>query len=117
LNSSKAIIKYKNTITDRQPVHLHNRFLVPRQDEYIQSANQSTEGFFSNSIQIIGKRGVSIDDYLQESFSKVIKPSGQNVTGILLKGMNYSLDPLKNDFQANFEYYYSKYKKSEDILV
>jgi hypothetical protein len=110
-------IKYTNTISDKPPVHLYNKFLVPRQDEYIQSATQSTEGSYANNIRIVGKRGVSIENYLNEAFSKVERPTGAEILDSFLKSMNYSFDPYQNTFDATFEYYYSKYKEEGDVLV
>lgn len=107
-------IKYSNTITDRRPVHLTNKFLVPFVGEIAQSAGQSVEGGWSNSIEIFGKSGVGISDYLNEVFNKVVRPSG---SGIFLKSMNYSFNPFENSFQANFEYSYSRYRGRNDIIV
>lgn len=115
--SGSIFIKYKNTVTDNQPVHLHNRFLVPRQNEYSQSSNQSTEGSWINSIQIIGKPDTILSQYLQEAYTKVLKPTGSGVSDVFLKDMSYSFNPFENTFESSFEYYYSRYKESEDILV
>lgn len=110
-------VRWENVITDNPPVHLHNKFLVPREDEYVQDSDQSTEGSYINNIKIIGKNGVSIDDYLTESYSKVILPTGSGMSDAFLKNMSYSFDPFNNTFEANFEYYYSKYRESEDVLI
>jgi hypothetical protein len=110
-------IKYTNVITDRPPVHYYNKFLIPRSSEYVQSAAQSTEGSWSNNITIVGKRGVSIDDYLNEAFTKVVKPTGINILDYFLRNMSYSFNPFNNTFSSSFEYYYSKYKQPGDVLV
>jgi hypothetical protein len=116
-NNDPNFIKYTQVITDNQPVHLHNKFLIPGYEEYVQSSDQSTEGSWINNITIVGKKGVSIDDYLNESFSKVIKPTGSGMMDAFLKSMNYSYSPFENTFEASFEYYYSKYKESENYLI
>lgn len=107
-------IKCINTISDDRPVHLNNKFLVPFVGEIAQSAEQSTEGSYTNSIQLFGKTGVSLSDYLTETFSKVVKPSG---SGIFLKSFNYSFDPFNNVLQSNFGYSYSRYRSRNNILV
>lgn len=106
--------KYTNTISDNRPVHLKNNFLVPFVGEIAQSAEQSTEGGYSNAIEIFGKTGLSIDSYLTEAFTKVVKPSG---SGIFLKAMTYNFDPFNNVFRANFDYSYSKYRSRNNILI
>jgi hypothetical protein len=107
-------IKCTNTVSDNRPVHLNNKFLVPFVGEIAQSAEQSTEGSFVNSIQLFGKTGVPLTSYLTEIFSKVVKPSG---SGIFLKGFNYSFDPFNNVLESNFEYSYSRYRSRNNILI
>ncbi len=100
-------VLYQNSISDSKPVHIHNSFLIAGFEEEIQAANQSSEGSFSNSIRIVGKPYLTIDDYLTESFSKVKKPSGVDPDNMFLKNMNYSFNPFENSFNATFEYYYT----------
>ena len=104
---SSNFILCTNSISDSKPVHIYNKFLVPNSPEIIQSAGQSSEGSYSNSIKIIGKPHLQIDDYLTESFSKVKKPSGVDPDNMFLKNMNYSFNPFENSFNATFEYYYT----------
>ena len=113
-SGNSNFIKYTNSISDNRPVHLVNKFLVPFVGEIAQSAEQSTEGSYSNTISIFGKSGVSINQYLTEVFTKVIKPSG---SGLFLKDMRYSYSPFDNSFQATFDYSYSKYRSRNDIFV
>jgi len=104
---SSDFILLQNSISDSKPVHIHNSFLIAGFEEEIQAANQSSEGSFSNSIRIVGKPHLQIDDYLTESFSKVKKPSGVDPDNMFLKNMNYSFNPFENSFNATFEYYYT----------
>lgn len=114
---SSKFIKYKNIIRDNPPVHLYKKILIPSSKEEIQSLIQSTEGSWNNSITILGKTGVSVQEYLNEVFSKVVLPTGNGVLNYFLRDMKYSFDPFNNSFNASFEYYYSKYRNATDILV
>jgi len=109
-----------NSISDSKPVHIYNKFLVPNSPEIIQSAGQSSEASYSNSIKIIGKPNLKIEDYLTECFTKVEKPtimSGVYADNVFLKSMNYSFNPFENVFNANFEYYYTKKIEKDNTLI
>jgi|688.fasta_scaffold14727_3 hypothetical protein len=106
-----------NSITDSKPVHIYNKFLIPRYKEIVQSADQSSEGSFSNNIKIIGKPYLTINDYLNECFTKVKKPSGVDPDNMFLKNMNYSFDPFENTFNSNFDYYYTSGIDKNNILI
>jgi hypothetical protein len=109
-----------NSISDSKPVHIYNKFLVPNSNEIIQSAGQSSEGSYSNSIKIIGKPNLQIEDYLTECFTKVEKPtviSGVYAENVFLKNMNYTFNPFENTFNATFDYYYTKKIESDNILI
>lgn len=114
---NSKFVKYTNTINNSKPIHIHNKFLIPRSDEYVQSINQSSEGLFSNSINIIGKEENSIEEYLTESYSKVIFPTGNNIEDVFLRNMVYNFDPFTKNFQATFDYYYSEFREANDNLV
>jgi len=93
---------------------------VPNSPEIIQSAGQSSEASYSNSIKIIGKPNLKIEDYLTECFTKVEKPtimSGVYADNVFLKSMNYSFNPFENVFNANFEYYYTKKIEKDNTLI
>lgn len=107
-------VKYISSISDNRPVHLNNKFLVPFVGEIAQSADQSTEGSYSNTIEIFGKSGTTVNQFLTEAFTKVVKPSG---SGLFLKDMRYSYNPFENSFQATFDYSYSRYRGRNDIFV
>lgn len=106
-----------NNITDNKPVHIYNKFLIPRHKEVVQSADQSSEGSFSNNIKIIGKPNLTINQYLNECFTKVKKPSGVDPNNMFLKNMNYSFDPFENIFNSNFEYYYTSGIDKNNTLI
>jgi hypothetical protein len=110
-------ILYQNSISDQKPIHIVNKFLVFGFGEEIQPAGQSSEGSFSNSIRIVGKSGLKIDDYLNECFTKVVKPSGVDPSNMFLKNMNYSFNPFDNSFNANFDYYYTSGKDYRNTLI
>ena len=117
---SSNFILCTNSISDSKPVHIYNKFLVPNSPEIIQSAGQSSEGSYSNSIKIIGKPNLKIEDYLTECFTKVEKPtviSGVYAENVFLKNMNYSFNPFENTFNVNFDYYYTKKIESDNILI
>jgi hypothetical protein len=109
-----------NSISDSKPIHIHNKFVIPNFKEDIQSAGQSSEGSYSNSIKIVGKPNLEIQDYLTECFTKVEKPtviSGVDASNVFLKSMNYSFNPFENIFNANFDYYYTKKVESDNTLI
>lgn len=115
--TGSKFVKFNNVISDKPPVHHYNKFLIPRSEEQIQKTDQSTEGSWVNNMTIFGKRETTINDYLQESFAKVQMPTGKNLLNYFLRNMNYSFDPFNTTFNASFEYYYSKYKDPDDILI
>jgi hypothetical protein len=109
-------ISYNTKIlnSDSKSLHLFNYFPITNDRIIAQSSEQSTRGQYSNSISIISKSGVTVQQLVDKAISKVKKPSG---TDIYATNYTYSFSPLKNNFSLNLDYVYSYYRNKDQFLA
>lgn len=108
--------------TDQQPTHKYNSFIAPHNKEIYQSSQTSNLGKFIYNVQIQGKKGTTVDQYLDKAFTYISKPSATVFSPVItsdthIEDMNYDFSPTENEFTLNLTYAYNWYRKFNDILI
>lgn len=107
--------KYDFSLSENYPVHLVNNFLIPNFKEIAQSARNSTEGDFSQSVAVYGRSGgIPLIYYQNEALSKTHTPTGVDV---YLKNANSSFSTSQNVYTLNLVYGFGKHRTKNNILV
>lgn len=95
------------------PTHAVTNYNIIGYKEVAQDNQTSNFGQLVWKIDIIGKSGTSLQDYLNEALSLIQKPTGE--TYVLDFGYDYN--PFSNTFGLNLSYFYNSYRERGDISI
>lgn len=110
---SGNIYSLKKVARDQKPVHIVGYFPIVNSKVLSRKSNQSTVGNFSNSFEVVGRSGASMQSLLSECYSSVSKPSGE----CWISDFSYSYSPFENSLNMDLSYSYSLYRSFESITV
>jgi hypothetical protein len=132
----KGVIQYSITKTDNntigtnsnikssiinvetsQPVHLVKNYNIFNLKELVQTQNQSTLGQRKISINLRGKRGLSLATYLTEAKALAV-PYIPSQTDKYIESAPYNWEPQNNAFSIDISYIFvGNYKLRDDLTI
>lgn len=97
-----------------EPTHIINYFPIPYDSILAQRAIQSTRGTLTNTISLVSRESVPLQNFINTATGMIRFPDGDD---IILKDYSYQFSPLKNNFSLKASYTYTDYASPTDILI